>query len=89
MEEEVRDVEVTLPFECPAQIMCNVQSANARCLGWYQLNVLICLNVMFAMIKFSGHGIMMAPVGSHKHPMAEILWMCGMCCNVPQSGQAS
>jgi hypothetical protein len=33
MEEEVRDVEVTIPFECPAQIVCNVQSANTRYLG--------------------------------------------------------
>ena len=51
VEEEVYDVEVTIPFECPAQIVCNVQGANTRCLGWYQLNTLICLNVMFAMIK--------------------------------------
>ena len=33
VEEEVCDVEVTIPFECPAQIVCNVQSANTKCLG--------------------------------------------------------
>lgn len=33
VEEEVHDVEVTIPFECPAQIVCYVQSANTRYLG--------------------------------------------------------